>query len=83
MATVLGQFWTSSQCTAGVAMPETAVYEYHLPSFGKNEVRLSGKIGSVEPEFVTACPCDPPDQEFRFRILATDKRHALTTLSAR
>jgi hypothetical protein len=64
-------------------MPEAAVNENDLPSFNEDDVRLSGKIGSVEPESVAACPCDFSDQEFRFRIFAADERHALATLSPR
>jgi hypothetical protein len=35
-------------------MPKATVNEDYLPPFGEDDVRLSGKVGSVEPESVTA-----------------------------
>lgn len=35
-------------------MPEATVNENDFPPFGEDDVRLSGKVGSVEPESVTA-----------------------------
>ena len=64
-------------------MPEATVNEDDLPSFGEHDVRLSGKAGNVQPESVPTCLCDLSDQEFRFRILAADERHALASLGAR
>lgn len=64
-------------------MPETTVNENDLPSSRENDVWLSGKVGNVEPESVSAGAGDFSHQEFRFCVLAADERHSFTALKPR
>lgn len=64
-------------------MPKTTVNENNPPAFWENKVRFSGKVGNVEPKFVSEGAGDFSHQQFRFRILATDERHSFASLNPR
>jgi hypothetical protein len=49
----------------------------------ENDIRLSRKVGNVEPEFETAQAGYLPHQKFRFRIFTADEGHALAALDPR
>ncbi len=54
-----------------------------LPQFWENDIRLSRKVGNVEPELVSAGPGYFPHQKFRFCVFTVNERHALAALSPR
>jgi hypothetical protein len=63
-----------------MSVKETSVNKDDFSMPWKNEVWLAGKAGSMQPESVSASMDDTPDHEFRLRVFAPDKRHALAAL---
>lgn len=62
-------------------MPEASVDEYYLAPPGEHHVGAPWQTLPVKPVSIP-CPVNQaPNDEFRFRILALDTRHALTALS--
>jgi hypothetical protein len=64
-------------------MPKASVHEDDFPMLGENEIRLSRKVGNMEPESVSARTGYFPHQEFRFCIFTVDERHSLAALGPR
>ena len=64
-------------------MPETTMNENHFLSLRENEVRLSGKVGNVKQESVSARTRDFSHYQFRLCVLTADERHAPATLTPR
>jgi hypothetical protein len=71
---VLARFGRASK-PAFVAMPETSVNKDHFPEFRENEVRFARKVRRMEFEAITLGTNDSAYYQFRFRVLAANKRH--------
>lgn len=56
-------------------MPETAMNEDYFARGGKNDVRLSGKVGTMQTITKTEAMDQPADKEFGFGIFAADAPH--------
>src|SRR6266403_4542516 len=69
--------------SAGMTMPKAPMHENDFPLLGENDIRLSRKVGNVEPESVSARPGYFPHQELRFCVFIVDERHPLAALSPR
>lgn len=64
-------------------MPEAAVDKDHQSMSGKHDIRLTGKVRSVEPETVTHSMKQLPDPEFRTRVLAPNTGHICASCRGR
>jgi len=59
----------------GMAVPETAMYEYDTPVFWQNDVRTSRKLPGVKPEAEAFSVKHRPEQKLGLGIPAFNPRH--------
>jgi hypothetical protein len=74
-------FWNAAFYAASFLMlvPETAMYENHLFSRSKDQVRFPGQIFPVQPVPVTHAMHKSADTHFRLHVLRADSAHVGTT----
>jgi len=60
---------------AAVGVPEATVHENHLPTRREDEVRLAGKVPSIEPMAIAEAVQEPPNGPFGSGALAPNRRH--------
>lgn len=65
---------------AVVAVPEATVHEDHSHAARKNEIRFPRQMPNMQAIAVPQSVDEPPDHHLRCRILASDPRHAESTL---
>lgn len=67
-------FW-SSAFPAIMAVPKTAMHEYHRLESRQDYVRLPGKVAAVESKSKAGSMKRASHGHFRLRVLRTDPRH--------
>lgn len=63
-----------------MSVPKATIDKDSRPVSAHHDIRLSRHTPDVESVSVSVCPQPFPDQQFRFRRLATDMRHTAVTL---
>jgi hypothetical protein len=71
--------WYCSSPTLRMLMPKAAVYEYHLVSARKNNVRCAREIVPVNSEAIAGSVQQSTQRLFRFCVLVADTPHIIAS----
>ena len=66
-----------------MSMPETAVYEDHLPAGAENEVGASRQVFRVKAVAIPQAVDESPNSDLGIRVLGPDSAHSLAALRSR
>ena len=66
-----------------MSMPETSVYEDHLPASAEYEVGASGQVFRVKAVAIPQAVDELPNSDLRLGVLGPDSAHTLAALSRR
>ncbi len=66
-----------------MSMPETAVYEDHLPARGEYKVGTARQAFRVNAVAISQTMDQPPNAEFGFGVRRPDPTHPLASLASR
>ena len=67
--------------TSFMPMPEATIHHYCHAIFRKDNIRTSRQFVIMQTKAEPTRMKPLPNQNFRFGVLATDRRHAVTTLA--
>ena len=82
-STTLRRFRDAVPRTSLVSVPETPVYEDHLPASAEYEVGASRQVLRVEAVAVPQAMDQPPNPEFGLGARGPDPTHPLASLASR